>query len=161
MKLELIGLISGTIAHKKVEEVVEYGLTNQVLSELVIFLHDGERKIHGEIRVVIDWREHEVQIARSFPAKDAFQLPQSGKLSAPALQRLMTLFNEYAKSHGLSYWYNVLWTADSNQHDVACGITRMGPFDQPYESLELETVEVLHPSLPELGITAALHIKNE
>jgi hypothetical protein len=157
MKLELLGLMTGTINRDVVERVIEYGVDNGVLDTLIIYLHDSQMQVHGEIRVKIDWRQHKLLIDNNVTKDADLVLPKKGEVSATVFRKLIELFNDYGRKKGLRYWYNVYWVSDGPKHDAACGITR----DSNFKWLNLESVTIIHPVLSELDITASLKVDKD
>ena len=160
MKLELLGLATATIKSSLVEKVIEYGIPDGVLDTLLLYLHDDKNRVHGQIRIKIDWKTHKLLIDQAVPDGLQFALPASHGVQASTFKQLTRLFNDYAESHGLRYWFEVLWTESGGDHDKNCGITRSAA-SPPLKWLPLESVEVTHPILAELDITAGLHVADD
>ena len=156
MKLELLGLVTGTINIDVVERIVEYGVSHGVLDTLAIYLYDSQKQVHGEIRVKIDWHKHKLLIDNNVTKEAELVLPRKGEVSATVFRKLMELFNDYARRKKLKYWYNVYWVSDGSRHDAACGITRSET--STFKWLNLESVTIIHPILSELDVTASLRV---
>ena len=159
MKVELTGLAEGTINSPLVEKVIDYGIQNEVLDTLILFLHDDTNRVHGEIRVKIDWKQHNYLASRSLSGTATVPLPEAGTVQASSFRKLIACFNDYAASLKLRYWFNVIWTGDGEQHDAICGIKRST--SSAFTWLPLEGIEFPHPFLEEMIVVAGLHIPGD